>query len=77
MSRKTFSTPLTAAAPRYDRLPAFLQGYWKVVLMNAYIQHGVRPCGEIMTGPLVVDLATLPEARERFAAGVGPGEERK
>jgi simple sugar transport system substrate-binding protein len=51
----------------------FLQGYLGVVLMNAYLRHGVSPCGEIMTGPRLVDFATLPQARERFVAGVGRG----
>jgi simple sugar transport system substrate-binding protein len=54
----------------------FLQGYLGVVLMHAYLQHGVSPCGEIMTGPRIVDLATLPDARERLAAGLGRREDR-
>jgi simple sugar transport system substrate-binding protein len=51
----------------------FLQGYLGVVLMNAYLRHDVSPCGEIMTGPRIIDLATLSRARERFAAGVVRG----
>jgi simple sugar transport system substrate-binding protein len=54
----------------------FLQGYLGVVLMHAYLRHGVSPCGEIITGPRIVDLATLPDARERFAAGLGRREDR-
>jgi simple sugar transport system substrate-binding protein len=54
----------------------FLQGYLGVVLMHAYLRHGVSPCGEIMTGPRIVDLATLPDARERLAAGLGRREDR-
>lgn len=53
----------------------FLQGYLGVVLMHAYLRHGVSPCGEIMTGPRIVDLATLPHARERFAEGLGRRED--
>jgi simple sugar transport system substrate-binding protein len=49
----------------------FLQGYLGVVLMHAYLRHGVSACGEVMTGPHIVDLTTLPDARERLAAGLG------
>ena len=54
----------------------FLQGYLGVVLMHAYLRHGVSACGEIMTGPRIVDLTTLPDARERLAAGLGCREDR-
>ena len=49
----------------------FLQGYLGVVLMNAHLRYGVSPCGEIMTGPQLIDFANLPRVRERFAAGIG------
>jgi simple sugar transport system substrate-binding protein len=54
----------------------FLQGYLGVVLMNAHLRHGVSPCGEIFTGPKVIDIATLPQARERFAGHSRHGKKR-